>query len=116
MSAHVLLNLLNELGKSDKRLGLSTISLLFRNEFNKFSNTGACLLDSIYHMTLKILKMHFRYTDESASFFNPLNAVDVVDWINKLPRRDRNLRSLTDDTQPWPRLHTALALNTWTLN
>ena len=41
INRHVLLNLLNELGKSDKRLGLSTISLLFRNEFNKFSNTGA---------------------------------------------------------------------------
>ena len=73
------------------------------------------MLDSIYHMTLNILKMHFWCTDEQASFFNPLNAVAVVDWINKLPCRDRNLRSLTDDTQPWPRLHTALA-NTWTLN
>ena len=30
MSAHVLLNLLNELGKSDKMRGLSSILLLFR--------------------------------------------------------------------------------------
>ena len=51
MSAHVLLNLLNELGKSDKMQGLPSILLLFRTEFNKFNNTGARILDSIYHMT-----------------------------------------------------------------
>ena len=45
MSAHVLLNLLNELGKSDKMRGLPSILLLFRNEFNKFNNTGARMLD-----------------------------------------------------------------------
>ena len=39
MSAHVLLNLLNEL----------------RNKFNKFNNTRARMLDSIYHMTLRLL-------------------------------------------------------------
>ena len=32
MSAHVLLNLLNELGKRDKMRGLSSILFLFRNE------------------------------------------------------------------------------------
>ena len=41
MSAHVLLNLLNELGKNDKMRCLPSILLLFRNEFNKFNNTGA---------------------------------------------------------------------------
>ena len=35
MSAHVLLNLLNELGKKDKMRGLSSILSLFRNEFYK---------------------------------------------------------------------------------
>ena len=54
MSAHVLLNLLNELRKRDKMRGLSSILSLFRNEFNKFNNTGARMLDSIYHMTLKL--------------------------------------------------------------
>ena len=29
---------------------------LFHNEFNKFSNARAQMLDSIYHMTLKLLK------------------------------------------------------------
>ena len=41
MSAHVVLNLLIELRKRDKMLGLSSILSLFRNEFNKFNDTGA---------------------------------------------------------------------------
>ena len=41
MSAHVLLNLLNKLGKRDKMRGLPSILSLFRNEFNKFNNTEA---------------------------------------------------------------------------
>ena len=55
MSAHVLLNLLNVLGKRDKMRGILS---LFRNEFNKFSNTIARMLDSVYHMT-NTLKSHF---------------------------------------------------------
>ena len=55
MSAPVLLILLNELGKRDIMQGLSSILSLFRNEFNKFNNTGAQMLESIYHMTLRIL-------------------------------------------------------------
>ena len=55
MSAHVLLTLLNELGKSDKMRGLPSILSLFRNEFNKFNNTRARMLDSIYHMALRLL-------------------------------------------------------------
>ena len=58
MSAHVLLNLLNELGKRDKMLGLPSILSLFCNEFHKFDNTRARMLDSIYHMT-NTLKSHF---------------------------------------------------------
>ena len=49
MSNLVLLNLINESGKRDKMRG---------NEFNKFSNTSARMLDSIYHMT-NTLKSHF---------------------------------------------------------
>ena len=51
MSAHVLLNLLNELGKSDKMRGLPSILSFFRKEFNEFNNTRAQMLDSIYHIT-----------------------------------------------------------------
>ena len=58
MSAHVLLNLLNELRKRDKKRGLSSILYLFRNEFNKLNNTRARMLDSIYHMK-NTLKCHF---------------------------------------------------------
>ena len=39
MSAHVLLNLLNELGKSDIMQGLPSILSLFRNMFDKFNKT-----------------------------------------------------------------------------
>ena len=55
MSARVLLNLLKELGKSDKMQGLLIILSLFHNEYIKFNNTGAPMLDSIYHMTLRLL-------------------------------------------------------------
>ena len=41
MSAHFLLNLLNELGKSDKMRGRPNILSLYRNEFNKFTYIGA---------------------------------------------------------------------------
>ena len=51
MSAHVLLILLNELGKRYKMRGFPSILSLFRNEFNKINNTRAQMLDSIYHMT-----------------------------------------------------------------
>ena len=55
MSAHVLLNLLNELRKRDTMRGLQSILSSFRNKFNKFDNTGARVLDYIYHMTLRLL-------------------------------------------------------------
>ena len=50
MSAPVLLNLLKELGKSDKMQGLPSILSLFHNKFNKFNNTGEGMLDSMHHM------------------------------------------------------------------
>ena len=58
MSPHVLLNSLNELGKKIKMRGLPSILSFFRNEFNKFNNRRARMLDSIYHMT-NTLKYHF---------------------------------------------------------
>ena len=51
MSAHVLMNILNEFGKRDKLRGLSNILL----SLILFNNTGARMLDSIYHMTPKLL-------------------------------------------------------------
>ena len=58
MSALVLLNLLNQLGKRDKMRGLPSILSLFRNEFNKFNNTRARMIEFIYYMT-NTLKSHF---------------------------------------------------------
>ena len=55
MSAHVLLTLLNELGKRDKMSGLPSILSLFRNKFNKFNNTRARMLYDIR----TTLKSHF---------------------------------------------------------
>ena len=53
MSAHVLLNLLNELGKKIICEDLPSILSISSNELNKFNKTRARMQDSIYHMTLK---------------------------------------------------------------
>ena len=50
MNDHVLLNILNELWKRDQMRGLPSILCPFRNEFNKFNNTRARMLDYIYHI------------------------------------------------------------------
>ena len=55
MSAHVLLNLLNELGKRDQMRVFPSILSLSGSEFNKFNNIRARMLESIYHMTLRLL-------------------------------------------------------------
>ena len=47
MIAHVLFNLLNELGKRDKMRGLLSILTFFCNEFDKFNKTRAGMLGSI---------------------------------------------------------------------
>ena len=41
MSGHVLLNLLNELGRRIRCKALPSIVSVFPNECNKFNNTGA---------------------------------------------------------------------------
>ena len=59
MSAHVLLNLVNELEKREKMRGLPSMLSPFRNEFDKFNNTGERMLDSIYHMAIKLFSIYF---------------------------------------------------------
>ena len=54
MNAHVLVNLLNELGEKIRCEALPSILSVFPNEFNKFNNTGARMQDSIHHVTLKL--------------------------------------------------------------
>ena len=51
MSGHVLLNLLNELGKEIKCKACRAFYFIFRNEFNKLNNARARMIDYIYHMT-----------------------------------------------------------------
>ena len=53
MSAHALLNLLNELGEKIRCEALPRSLSVSPNEFNKFNNTRARIQSSIYHMTLK---------------------------------------------------------------
>ena len=62
MSAHVLLNLLNELGKRDKMRGLPSILSFFRNEFNKLNNTRARMLDYILNVSEKLPVNHIHLT------------------------------------------------------
>ena len=50
MIAHVLSNVLNEFGISERMRGLLSIVSPFRNEFNKFNYTRAWMLDSIYQI------------------------------------------------------------------
>ena len=54
MSAHVLLNLLSEMRKAIKYEACQAF-YHFRNEFNKFNNRGARMLDFIHHMTFRLL-------------------------------------------------------------
>ena len=58
MSAHVLLHLLNELGKSNKMRCFPSILSLFRKKLNKFTSTRARMLDTSYHIK-NTLKFHF---------------------------------------------------------
>ena len=46
-------------GKEIKCEACQAFYLFFRNKFNKFNNTGAWILDSIYQMTLKFIKNIF---------------------------------------------------------
>ena len=59
MNAHVLLNLLNQLGEKIRCDAFPSILSVFSNEFNKFNNTGARMQDSIYHMTLNRIFFFF---------------------------------------------------------
>ena len=77
MGAHALLNLLNELRKRDEMRGLLSILSLFRNKFNRFNNTGARMLDSIYQMTLKLLKNHI-FGVKTSRFCHLLR--NVINW------------------------------------
>ena len=62
MSAHILLNLFNELRKRDKMRGLPSILALFRNEFYKFNSKIARIPCDI-KITLNLISAakHFNF-------------------------------------------------------
>ena len=65
--------------------GLRSILSPFHNEFKKFNNTGAQMLDSIYHMTLKILKKCFFGVKTSRFFLFLSNVIiDVITFLENL--------------------------------
>ena len=47
-----------KLRKSGKMQCFSSILLLFGDMFNKFNNTGAWILESVYHMMFRLLFNH----------------------------------------------------------
>ena len=60
VSAQLLLNLLNKVGKNDKMRGLPIILSFIHIEFNIFNNTGERMLVSTYNVTFNIAsKLHF---------------------------------------------------------
>ena len=46
---------IKRMGKRVEMRGLPSILSLYSNEFNKFNNTRARMLDSVYHVTLRLL-------------------------------------------------------------
>ena len=46
---------IKRVGETIKMRGLPSILPLFRNDLNKFNITRARMLDSVYHMTLRLL-------------------------------------------------------------
>ena len=59
---------------------LSSVLSLFRNEFNKFNNTGARMLDSIFHMILKLIKNRI-FCVKTPIFYHLLrNVIRDVFW------------------------------------
>ena len=58
---------------------LPSILYLFYNIFDKFNNTGAPMLDSIYHMTLKLHK-NYIFGVKMSKFCHLLHRV-IMDFI-----------------------------------
>ena len=64
--------------------GLLSILSLFRNEFNKFNNTGARVLGSIYHMTLILKNCIFGVKMSRFSLILHNAIVDVITFPENL--------------------------------
>ena len=57
--------------------GLLSVLSLFRNEFNKFNNKRARMLDSIYHIT-NTLKSHFQRKNVIIFHYDCNVVMDVI--------------------------------------
>ena len=97
MSAHVLLNLLNELGKRDQMQGLPSILSLFRSKCNKFNNAGAQMLDILtlrilYNLISGVKRYTFVIMYATLLLTFPANLylwfIDFIAWVFFTPRRD----------------------------
>ena len=55
-------------GKCKKNTRLAEHFIAFCNEFNKFNNTGAQMLDSIYHLTLKLNLISYYFREKTLGF------------------------------------------------
>ena len=105
MSAHVLLNLLIELGKRDKMRGKPRILSLFRNEFNKFNKAKETKVRFYLSYDIKnTLKSHFWRKNVimlslctercygrhnvSRKSINHERFIDFIAWRYFTPRRD----------------------------
>ena len=70
-NAHILLNLLNELKKSDKMRDLPILLSLFRNQFNKFRNTAGHDVRSYLSRDIKITwKLNSWCEPDDCSLYN----------------------------------------------
>ena len=65
--------------------GLSSILSPFHNELNKFNNTGAQMLDSIYHLALRLFVMLTAFVSVT-----DLPFIDFKAWRYFTPRPDVN--------------------------
>ena len=85
MSAHVLLNILNKLGKGDKMRGLAKHFITFFASLINLIIQEHEMLDSIDHTTLKLLSNHNFWHEKFRFCYLLRNLImDVINYITLL--------------------------------
>ena len=94
MSAHVLLYLLNKFGKRDKMLG--SFTSLFATSL---INAGAQMLDSVYHVTLKLFCNHVFIFIKQVEKNIECKALQIILWLfcNEFDKLNENLKTNESD-------------------
>ena len=59
-------------------IGFPSILLPFHNKFNKFYKIGAQMLDSIYHLTLKLLWNHVLWLENATILPYIRDVIDII--------------------------------------